>query len=252
MHILKQYGYPKAEEVLIVEKDFEVKQIVLVTDGHSNTGGDPCAAAANAEKNGVIVNAIGIASPNSKGIEEVEQIALAGGGCHQIVELEELASSMIMLTQSSIQGTIEGIVNKQLRQIMGKDIENIPPNDRCQIIDLIDRLQDEVNLKVVILIDTSGSMADKLLVAKESILSLFKSLETRKGKNLIAVMGFPGRNGRTSYTISGFTDDLESLKQNLEGLRAEGATPTALAIRDSLNFISDEPKGGLLLKEQII
>lgn len=54
-----------------------------MTDGHSNYGEDPVAIAKLAQEYGITVNVIGISDENrenEKGLQEVEAVAMAGGG----------------------------------------------------------------------------------------------------------------------------------------------------------------------------
>lgn len=64
-----------------------LNQILLITDGCSNHGEDPLAMAAFAKEQGITVNVIGIMEENQidpEAMKEVEGIALAGGGVHQV------------------------------------------------------------------------------------------------------------------------------------------------------------------------
>lgn len=73
-----------------------VNQILLITDGCSNHGEDPLAIAALAKEQGITVNVIGIMEENRhdhEAMKEVEGIALAGGGIHQVVYVQQLFSN---------------------------------------------------------------------------------------------------------------------------------------------------------------
>jgi Ca-activated chloride channel family protein len=230
-----------------------IRQIILVTDGHSNIGGNPVPAAKEAAEKGIIVNAIGIINPGSSGIEEVKAVAAAGEGEYQLVQIENLASSMVMVTLRSIQATLEQVVSRQLKELVGSEMKDIPPSERGKFVDMIERIQDEIDLKCLILLDTSGSMAGKLETAKESVLSLFKSLEVRKGRNIIGIMAFPGSGGSASAVISPFTDNIRALEKELSRLKAAGGTPTSLALRDAAAYLmGEQTKERALLEEQIV
>ncbi|HHU69163.1 MAG TPA: VWA domain-containing protein [Thermoanaerobacterales bacterium] len=225
-----------------------INQIILVTDGQSNIGGDPALAAYEAASQGIIVNAIGIIDPSSVGMQEIKDIAKAGNGQYQLVQIEDLASSMVLVTHQSVQATLEQIVSSQLKQLIGSEVGDISPKKRGKVFEFIERLQDEIALKCLILTDTSGSMSNKLQAARESIISLFKSLEIRSGKNLIGVMSFP--NGSSGYTkiISPFTDNCSELEDELLKLQPSGNTPTAPALRAAISYFlqTKEDNNGLL------
>ena len=57
-----------------------LRQILLITDGHSNEGEDPVAVAALAHEQSIIVNVIGIVDENhlhEQGMQEIENISNA-------------------------------------------------------------------------------------------------------------------------------------------------------------------------------
>lgn len=216
-----------------------INQIILVTDGESNIGGDPALAAYEAASQGIIVNAIGIIDQGYAGMQEIKNIAKAGNGQYQLIKIEDLASSMILVTHQSVQATLEQIVSSQLKQLIGSEVEDISPENRGKVFDFIEKLQDEITLKCLILTDTSGSMSNKLQAARDSIVSLFKSLEIREGKNLIGVMSFPDGNRACSKIISPFTDSCGELEDKLFTLKASGNTPTAPALRDAVSYIME-------------
>src|SRR5690625_6773876 len=91
-----------------------LKQILLLTDGCSNKGEDPAATAALAYEQGMTVNVIGILDDqveDPNGLEEVEDIALSGGGVSQIVYEETLAQTVQMVTKQAMTETLQGVVN---------------------------------------------------------------------------------------------------------------------------------------------
>ncbi len=84
-----------------MERDVTIKQIILVTDGQSNVGGDPIEAAENAYKNGIIVNTIGIVEQkgtSEDALNEIMHIAKAGGGNYEYTYIDELFQTMQSLT----------------------------------------------------------------------------------------------------------------------------------------------------------
>ncbi len=69
-----------------MERDVTIDQIILVTDGQSNIGGDPIEAAERAYRKGIIVNTIGVTDKNSSSdnaLNEIVDIAKYGGGNYE-------------------------------------------------------------------------------------------------------------------------------------------------------------------------
>lgn len=117
-------------------KNVTMKQILLLTDGCSNRGSNPIEAAQFARRLGITVNVVGILDGgdlNSAGRQEVQAIAEAGGGISRIVQAKQLAMTMQMVTKHTVQMTIQQVVNKELRQLMGTDAAGLPPKTlRCR------------------------------------------------------------------------------------------------------------------------
>jgi Ca-activated chloride channel family protein len=212
----------------------EIKQIIVVTDGRSNSGISPIEAANKAYDTGVIVSTIGVinlrGSSDEKDIEEVEEIAKAGGGLCEYSHIEDLGRTIQNLTHRTAQRTIEQIVNRQLKVIMGEGIENLEPKSRLKIVDFIEKYGENINLKCVVVLDTSGSMRDKLTAAKKSVVELLENLQGRKGNSSIAVITYPGDTASMCSVICGFTSEISILKQKLELISSGGGTPTGTAI----------------------
>lgn len=212
----------------------EIKQIIVVTDGRSNTGISPVEAAKRAYDAGITVSTIGVinlrGSSDEKDIEEVEEIAKAGGGLCEYSHIEDLGRTIQNLTQKTAQRTIEQIVSRQLKVIMGEEIENLEPKSRLKLVDFIDKYGENINLKCIVVLDASGSMRDKLAIAKKSVVELLESLQGRKGNSSIAVITYPGGNDAMCNIICGFTNEISILRQKLELLSTGGGTPTGPAI----------------------
>ena len=120
-----------------------LKQILLITDGCSNKGEDPTATAAFAYEQGMTVNVIGILDDQveeSNGLEEVEDIALSGGGVSQIVYQETLAQTVQMVTKQAMTQTLQGVVNFELQQILGREqtMEELDPEKRGEIMEVVE------------------------------------------------------------------------------------------------------------------
>ena len=175
-----------------------VKQILLLTDGCSNRGENPSAMAALAREEGLAVNVIGVMSKDiidERAMGEIEQIAIAGGGIHQIVYAEQLSQTVQMVTRKAMNETIQGVVNKELQQILGNQLtlEELPPEKRGEIMEVVEDLGETVRMEVLVLVDTSASMKHKLPTVKEALIDLSISLNARSGENQFAVYIFPGK-----------------------------------------------------------
>jgi Ca-activated chloride channel family protein len=226
-------------EEVIMKKSY-LKQIILITDGCSNVGGDPSNAAAFCHERGIIVNTIGICKQGSAGAREVESIARAGGGEFQIVELQELSESVTMVTHKSTLNTIRSLVSRELEKSFGKGLQGLAPEKRDDVVKIIEKMEDDIPLKCLILLDTSGSMAEKLPAAKDSAVNLVKSLSVRKSGGLVAVVTFPGPSGQFTCLESDFTNDEKQLNTMILKPSAGGATPTAYALKDAAGLFEKE------------
>src|SRR5699024_365740 len=112
-----------------------LRQVLLITDGESNSGENPVKTATRLFKSGIVVNVIGIVNEyevKSNSYEEINEIAEAGGGVSQIVYEEDLSQTVQAVTVQAMSQTIQGVVNKELTQIFGEQraIEDIEPEQR--------------------------------------------------------------------------------------------------------------------------
>ena len=101
----------------------KIRQILLITDGCSNQGDDPIAMAALAREQGITVNVIGVMEQDTideKGMTEIDGIAMSGGGVSQIVYAQQLSQTVQMVTRKAMNQTIQGVVNRELQQILGR------------------------------------------------------------------------------------------------------------------------------------
>lgn len=216
-----------------------IRQILLITDGFSNQGEDPIAMAALAREDGITVNVIGVMEQDridEKGIREIEQIALSGGGVSQIVYAQQLSQTVQMVTRKALTQTIQGVVNKELQQILGKaqTLEDLPPEKRGEVMEVVDELGETVELEVLILVDTSASMKQKLPTVKEALLDLSLSLNARSGNNYYSMLVFPGKKNNVEKVLD-WTPNLQSLTKVFSQLTTGGITPTGPAIRTALS-----------------
>lgn len=219
----------------------EIQQIIVITDGKSNMGISPIDAARKANRMGMVVSVIAIidrdGSEGEKDIEEVEGIAKAGGGLCDYTHIENLGMTMHVMTQKTAQKTIEQIVSRQLKSIIGVDMNSLEPKSRFKIVDFIEKYGESINLKCVIVLDTSGSMKNKLATAKKSLLELLDSLKCRKGNSSIAVVTYPGEKDFFCSACCNFTGDHELLKNRLDSIRTGGGTPTGPAIEKACELM---------------
>lgn len=219
----------------------EIRQIIIITDGKSNIGISPLEAAKQASKLGIVVSTIGIIGQNGDGderdIEELEGIAKAGGGLCEYTHLEELGMTIQVMTQKTAQKTIEQIVSKQLKSIIGVDMNNLEPKSRFKIVDFIENFGDSINLKCAVVLDSSGSMSSKMDTAKRSLIDLLQNLRSRRGESKIAVIKYPGIKDEPASVVCGFTDSPEILQSKLNSIRAGGGTPTGPAIEKACMLI---------------
>ncbi len=161
-----------------------LKQIIIISDGQSNTGPNPVNMAALAFDNSIIVNTIGIIDneENSLPIFELESIAENGGGICELSNINNLSEALSRLTVKSVYNTVEEMVSQELKEILDLNIEEIEPRERHKFIKLIDKIGSEIDLRCLILLDISGSMTNKIDMARKSIfeLLLFFRRENRK------------------------------------------------------------------------
>ncbi|WP_409296425.1 VWA domain-containing protein [Peribacillus sp. SCS-26] len=217
-----------------------LRQILLLTDGCSNHGEDPSSMAALAREQGIVVNVIGVVEQDvidEKGMQEIEAIAQAGGGVSQVVYSSQLSQTVQMVTRKAMTQTIQGVVNKELQQILGrsKSIEDLPPEKRGEVIEVVDELGETAGLEVLVLVDTSASMKHKLPTVKEALLDLSLSLNARMGDNKFSVFVFPGKKSEAERLLE-WTPRLESLTKIFPKLSTGGMTPTGPALREALSY----------------
>ncbi|MDE3840548.1 hypothetical protein C0966_14605 [Bacillus methanolicus] len=216
-----------------------LKQILLITDGCSNQGEDPVAMAALAREQGISVNVIGVMEHDvidENGMKEIENIALSGGGVSQVVYARQLSQTVQMVTRKAMTQTLQGVVNRELQQILGgsQTIEDLPPEKRGEVMEVVDELGETVELELLILVDTSASMKHKLPTVKEALLDLSLSLNARLGDNRFSLFIFPGKKNDVEKLLD-WTPNLESLTSIFPKLTTGGITPTGPAIREALS-----------------
>ena len=226
----------------------EFKQIILVTDGESNEGVDPVLVAKGCGFKGIPVNPIGITDRDSEeSMTEIKEIAEASGGVWEHTDINKLDTAMSMLSMRSVYNTLEETVSKELKQIVGNELEDMHPNSRKKIIDLIDRLGDNADIKCCVVIDCSASMKRKIDIAKSSALNLLRVLSSRSGNTEISVIGYPYKN-EDYKVLCDFTNNIIDLEKGLQAIKIGGKTPTGMALKGAISLL----EGEVLLEDEDI
>lgn len=223
----------------MVLKKGTIKQILLITDGCSNKGEDPAATAALANQQGITVNVIGIMedthTEETEGLQEVEEIAQSGGGVSQLVYKQSLSQTVQMVTKQAMTQTLQGFVNKELKQILGSEqsMEDLDPEKRGEIMEVVEDMGETCDLEVLVLVDTSASMHDKLETVKEALIDLSLSLNSRIGRNRFSIFSFPGKR-KDMEKVFDWSPRLDSISTIFPKLTSGGITPTGPAIREAM------------------
>ncbi|GAB6085591.1 vWA domain-containing protein [Alkaliphilus crotonatoxidans] len=225
-----------------MSKEATIRQIVLVTDGESNMGGDPVLAARAALRQGITVNTVGIIAQNQqkeKPFEEIVNIAKAGGGLYEYSYIEALSQTIQSLSYQTVSSTLKETVNRQLKEIIGSDLSQMAPDSRSKILNYIDEYSEEITIYCCILLDCSGSMTTKIQAARHSIMDLVESFRGRRGTVHLAVVGFPGDGKASTIVLQNFGENPQQLERSLYRIKPGGATPTALAIERGIELIEE-------------
>ncbi len=216
-----------------------LKQILLITDGCSNRGEDPAATAALAYQQGITVNVIGILDDDQtedpEGLQEVEDVSLSGGGVSQIVYKQSLSQTVQMVTKQAMTQTLQGFVNKELEQILGpkQTLEDLEPEKRGEIMEVVEDMGETCDLEVLVLVDTSASMHDKIETVKEALIDLSISLNARIGRNRFCIFSFPGKRKDIDQILD-WSPKLDAISSVFPKLTSGGITPTGPAIREAM------------------
>ena len=231
-----------------------VRQILLITDGCSNYGEDPVTMAALAKELGITVNVIGVMENDvieERGVREIEEIALQGGGVSEIVYARSLSQTVQMVTRKAMTQTLQGVVNKELKQILGNDagLESLPPDKRGEVLEVVEELNETVDLEILILVDTSASMKNKLPTVKEALLDLSLSLNARTGNNHFSLFVFPGKRSEVEKLLD-WTPKLETLTSVFSKLTPGGMTPTGPAIKAATAYFGRNKAAELFNDEE--
>lgn len=225
-----------------------IRQVLLITDGCSNAGEDPVAMSSIAKEEGLSVNVIGImdeGDESERGMDEVDQIARAGGGMSDVVYARQLSQTVQMVTKKAMTQTIYGVVNREISQILGnnQEMEDLEPEKREELMEVVDDLGEKASLEILILVDTSASMKNKIPRVQEALLDLSLSLRSRQGDNHFCLYSFPGKRQEVEKLLS-WTPELDSLKGAFKKLATSGITPTGPAIMEAVKVYSKRMKKG--------
>lgn len=230
----------------------KLRQVLLITDGCSNRGEDPAAVASFLKEKGIVVNVIGVLDHGERehGMKEVEEIALCGGGVSQIVYASQLSQTVQMVTRQAMTQTLHGVVHQELRDILGEEteIEDLSPEKRGEVMEVVDELGETVGLDVLILVDTSASMKSKLPMVEEALTDLSVSLNSRQGENEFALFLFPGKRKEAEKVLD-WSPKLEQLTHVFHRLTTGGATPTGPALKEALRHFEKRMKKGSLIAD---
>lgn len=215
-----------------------IRQMVVITDGHSNEGCSPVGAARAALSRGVAVSAIGILDGGQlgeRGRREVNAIAGAGGGAADFALTTDLSRTLHDVTWRVTQCTLNVIIERELKKIIGLPLIEIPPEQRAGVVDLMAGLADDVNLQLALLLDTSASMTGKMPAVFKSLQDLILSLKERKGRTEILVARYPGKNKALEVLTAG-----NGREFHWDQLNPAGRTPTGLAILEALAMVNEK------------
>lgn len=223
-----------------------VHQLVLITDGRSNAGTDPVAAAAYARAEGIVVHVVGVVDDGAvgeRGAAEAEEIARAGGGLCRIVRPRVLSATVQQVTrQTVIRQLIDPTVRSAAREGMPepagvRDLTLLPPSERAVMVSRIEAWADAVPLRVALLVDASGSMKPKFAAVREAVFDLALGLRSRRGPGEIAVFHYPAPGGAALDV--GWTNDPSVAGRLFERLEMRGMTPTGPAILRVVDFFAE-------------
>lgn len=221
-----------------------LRQILLITDGCSNSGENPVQSATYAREAGVTVNVIGVLedyqTETDRGFTEIEKIAVAGGGMSEIVYKEDLSQTVQSVTKKAMTQTLQGFVNKELASIFGNQqtLADIEPEKRGEVMEVVEEMGETCELEILILVDTSASMSDKLVTVQEALIDLSINLHARVGENSFAIFQFPKRN-KSIGLVQDWSPRLESFHTIFPKLVSGGITPTGPAIRLAVDYIRE-------------
>ncbi|MGL4818714.1 MAG: VWA domain-containing protein [Bacilli bacterium] len=201
-----------------------IKQILLLTDGHSNQGIRPEVVSTLALEQNVRVNVVGI-GVKEQDANELLRIALCGGGNFEIAERTSLAEAVVSVSRSSFDRNIHDTVLRDVARLVGDKV--LTPTQQKTYEAVVSRLSEEASVSVVILIDTSGSMETHMTAVFDAIQSLIAAYPNRI---MFKLCSFPGKY-EAAVQHSSWRKTLEEMPALVFG----GLTPTGPALYEALS-----------------
>jgi len=216
----------------------------------ADAGISPAAAAARALEAGIAVSVVALAGHegnyNKDIIEEMERTAAAGGGLFCRSNAGQLARDLQLMAVQTARRVVEQMVNRQLRSIMGEDVEKLEPRSKLKISDFIGKYGGNINIKCIIVLDTGSIIGDKPEIVLHSVTKLMESLRDRRGSSELAVIAYPADHGDKCNVICDFTGDIGILNKRLKSIPRGNGAPMGAAIMKACMLMYDyysEEKG---------
>lgn len=130
---------------------------------------------------------------------------------------------------------MQGFVNKELKQILGPEqsMDDLEPEKRGEIMEVVEDMGETSDLEVLVLVDTSASMNDKLPTVKDALIDLSISLNARIGRNRFCIYRFPGKRESVQKVLD-WSPKLDDVSAVFPKLTSGGITPTGPAIREAM------------------
>lgn len=218
------------------------KQIVVITDGRSNRGKNPVEAARAARQHGITVNAIGVLDAGRLGMQgrtEVEGIAAGGGGTAYFAAAEKICYTLQTITLQATRQQAELMLNQRIMSVTGAGLTDLSPDKRSSLVSLLMKMEEEIEMYLVLVLDTSGSMIRKRTAVEESLTDLIMGLSRRPGQVKLGIIQFPGPGGNGSLLKPLNSDNLLTSRL-LRGMNYGGTTPTGPAIEAAIGILRQE------------
>lgn len=226
-----------------------LQQLLLITDGCSNTGTDPVYVAQTGRARGVTTSVIGILDDGAlgeQGRREAENIAEAGGGMCRIIRVAELSHTMQMVTQQTMQLTLQQVVNKELRNLVGQETDALTPDTRTKVAKFVETVTEEADVQIGLVVDVSASMTTKMPAVREAVRDLELGLAARTGSHQLFVITYPGMHGEDAVAHR-----LEETRvaDTIGAMRAAGNTPTGPALDTAIRTLLENREQRAALRE---
>src|SRR5699024_9443229 len=100
-------------------------------------------------------------------------------------------------------------------------------------MEVVEDMGETCTLEVLVLVDTSASMYDKLETVKEALIDLSISLNARIGSNRFCIFSFPGKR-KDIQKVFDWSPKLDAISTIFPKLTSGGITPTGPALREAL------------------